>query len=845
MSTRYNHKKAEAYWQEAWDQKKIFNVKTDKNKKKYYVLEMFPYPSGKIHMGHVRNYALGDVVSRYKKMNGFNVLHPMGWDAFGLPAENAALVENKPPSEWTYNNINVMRSQLKSMGLSLDWSREIATCHPKYYQHEQAFFIDLFNNGLAYKKKSLVNWDPVDKTVLANEQVIDGKGWRSGAPIESKELSQWFLKTSAYSEELLSCLNELNRWPEKVKIMQSNWIGKSIGAEITFEMTNSNNYSTNVLKVFTTRPDTIFGATFCAISLEHPLAKEIIKKNSEAKNFHASCSSVDIEKEKLGFKTEILIKHPFIENKKIPLFLANFVLMDYGSGAIFGCPAHDQRDLDFANKYNLEVIPVVLPKDKKEEDFKITNEAFVGEGRLINSSFLNGLEIEQAKKEIIKNLKNINCGKDKTTYRLRDWGLSRQRYWGCPIPMLYREDGKIIPVAKKDLPITLPPNKGLGGITNELDNIDSWKNTVCPETGMRATRETDTFDTFFESSWYYLRYCNPRNSEPFLKEDINYWLPVDQYIGGIEHAILHLLYSRFFVKALRDLGYVNIDEPFEGLFTQGMVTHQTYKSKDGGWLAPDEVIRENDNFVDLKNNHVSVGKIEKMSKSKKNVIDPSKTIDMYGADTARWFMLSDSPPERDLEWTEFGISSSYKFINKIWELSSMLFLNNYNEKNDSDDNKIKTDINNTIKKVTDNIDLFHYNKAIANIHEFINNAQKFIINKTVSKKEAIDSFKKLSLIIQPFIPHLSEEIWQKFGGEGLAIEQDWPQVNESLLVKNFNIAIQINGKTKDVLSATKELDKDSVVNILKENNKISRLLKDKRIVKTIYVSGKIINFVTN
>ena len=426
MSSRYNHKKAEAYWQEAWNQKKIFNVKTDKNKKKYYVLEMFPYPSGKIHMGHVRNYTLGDVVARYKKMKRFNVLHPMGWDAFGLPAENAALVEKKPPSEWTYNNINVMRSQLKSMGLSLDWSREIATCHPKYYQHEQAFFIDLFNNGLAYKKKSLVNWDPVDQTVLANEQVIDGKGWRSGAQVESKELSQWFLKTSAYSEELLNCLNELDRWPEKVKIMQSNWIGKSIGAEITFEMTNSNNYSSNLLKVFTTRPDTIFGASFCAISLEHPLAKEIIKKNPKAKNFLMSCSGADIEKDKLGFRTEILIKHPFIENKKIPLFLANFVLMDYGSGAIFGCPAHDQRDLDFANKYNLDVIPVVLPNNKKENDFEITDEAFVGEGKLINSSFLNGLEIEEAKKVIIKNLKNINSGKDKTTYRLRDWGLSRQ-----------------------------------------------------------------------------------------------------------------------------------------------------------------------------------------------------------------------------------------------------------------------------------------------------------------------------------------------------------------------------------------------------------------------------------
>ena len=845
MSSRYNHKKAEAYWQEVWSQKNVFNVKTDKSKKKYYVLEMFPYPSGKIHMGHVRNYTLGDVVARYKKMKGFNVLHPMGWDAFGLPAENAALVEKKPPSEWTYNNISVMRSQLKSMGLSLDWSRELATCHPKYYQHEQAFFIDLFNNGLAYKKKSLVNWDPVDQTVLANEQVIDGKGWRSGAPVEPKELSQWFLKTSKYSEELLSCLNELDRWPEKVKIMQSNWIGKSVGAEITFEMGNSGNYSTNLLEVFTTRPDTIFGATFCAVSLEHPLAKEIIKKDPEAKKFHTSCSSVDIEKEKLGFKTEIFIKHPFIEGKKIPLFLANFVLMDYGSGAIFGCPAHDQRDLDFANKYNLEVIPVVLPNNKKEEDFKITNEAFIGEGRLINSSFLNGLEIEEAKKIIIKNLKNINSGKDKTTYRLRDWGLSRQRYWGCPIPMLYREDGKIVPVSKKDLPITLPPIKGVGRKNNELGNIDSWKNTVCPQTGMKATRETDTFDTFFESSWYYLRYCNPRNNEPFLKEDINYWLPVDQYIGGIEHAILHLLYSRFFVKALRDLGHINISEPFEGLFTQGMVTHQTFKSSAGDWLAPDQVIKENDNFIDLKNKKVSVGKIEKMSKSKKNVIDPSQTIEMYGADTARWFMLSDSPPERDLEWTEYGISSSYKFINKIWELSSELFEDKYEEKDSSDDNKIKIDINNTIKKVTDNINLFHYNKAIANIHEFINNAQKFIVNKTISKKEAINSFKKLSLIVQPFIPHLSEEIWRKFGEKELAIEQAWPIVDKTLLVENFNIAIQINGKTKDVLSSTKELDKDSVVNILKENEKISRLLKNKRVIKTIYVSGKIINFVTN
>ena len=616
MSSRYNHKKVEIYWQNKWSDLKVFDSKVNKDKKKYYVLEMFPYPSGKIHMGHVRNYALGDVVARYKKMKGFNVMHPMGWDAFGLPAENAAITEKKSPGDWTYKNIKVMRDQLKSMGLSIDWSREIATCHPDYYKHEQSFFIDLLEKGLAYKKESTVNWDPVDQTVLANEQVIDGKGWRSGAAVEQKKLSQWFLKTSAYSEELLKCLEKLDNWPDKVKTMQSNWIGKSSGAEIIFKI-NNNKYEFNKLKIFTTRPDTIFGASFFAISIEHPLAREIIRSESGAEEFEKNCFGLNPDKNKIGFKTKLTIKHPFIETKELPLFIANFVLMDYGSGAIFGCPGHDQRDLDFARKYKLDVIPVIIPTNEKEVSFSITNEAYTGDGVLINSSFLNGKTIIEAKKIMIEKLEKMKIGKEKINYRLRDWGLSRQRYWGCPIPIIYREDGKILPVPKKDLPVKLPEITELTGSGNVLQSMEEWKNTTCPETGMKAVRETDTFDTFFESSWYFLRYCNPRHEGAFIKEDINYWLPVDQYIGGIEHAILHLLYSRFFIKALRDTGHVDIDEPFEGLFTQGMVTHQTYKDSSNKWLSPDEVFFENNKYTDVKKEPVEVGKIEKMSKSKK------------------------------------------------------------------------------------------------------------------------------------------------------------------------------------------------------------------------------------
>ena len=654
MVNRYNFKRAESYWQKEWKKNNSFQVKTDNTKTKYYVLEMFPYPSGSIHMGHVRNYTLGDVIARYKKMQGFNVLHPMGWDAFGLPAENAAIVEKKTPGEWTYKNINEMRNQLKSVGLSIDWSREIATCHPEYYKHEQSFFLDLLEKGLAYKKESYVNWDPVDQTVLANEQVIDGKGWRSGATVEQKKLSQWFLKTSKYSEELLNDLDKLVNWPDNVKIMQSNWIGKSSGAEINFKISKANNINIKNIKVFTTRPDTIFGASFCAISIDHALSKEIILKDKNAKNFYELCSSLNPDKNKQGFRTNFFVEHPFINEKLLPLFIANFVLMDYGSGAIFGCPAHDQRDFDFAKKYNLEILPVILSNNitESEKSKKLEN-AYTGEGTLINSSFLNGKNINDAKKLIIEKIIENKIGKAKTNYRLRDWGLSRQRYWGCPIPIIYREDGKIVPVRKQDLPLKLPEIKRLENTGNALEKINSWKNTVCPETGLKAIRETDTFDTFFESSWYFLRYCSPRDNSAFNKNDINYWMPVDQYIGGVEHAILHLLYSRFFTKALRDTGHLKLDEPFQGLFTQGMVTHQTYKS-NGNWLSPQELIFKNNNIYDSKDNKVEVGKIEKMSKSKKNVIDPSSIINLYGADTARWFMLSDSPPDRDLEWTENG-----------------------------------------------------------------------------------------------------------------------------------------------------------------------------------------------
>jgi len=836
VSSRYNHKVAEKKWQKEWVEQKIFETKKNINKKKYYVLEMFPYPSGKIHMGHVRNYTLGDVVARYKKLKGFNVMHPMGWDAFGLPAENAAITEKKSPEEWTYKNIKTMKSQLKSMGFSFDWRKELATCHPEYYKHEQEFFIEMFKNGLAYKKESEVNWDPVDKTVLANEQVIDGRGWRSGAEVEKKHLSQWFLKTSKYSDELLAELDGLNEWPEKVKTMQKNWIGKSEGAEIDFSLINQEHKGYKI-KIYTTRPDTIFGATFIAISCQHPLVKKLIKTNGKIKKFIRECELSNSEKDKLGFNTEINAEHP-ITKKAIPVYIANFVLMDYGLGAIFGCPAHDQRDLDFAIKYNLDVVKVV--KNEKEND-QIIDVAITGDGTLINSDFLNGLNVEDGKKKILEFIESRGLGYKKINYKLRDWGVSRQRYWGCPIPILYREDGEIVPVDKKDLPILLPKNNRMNGILTSLKDAGDWKLTTCPQTGMKAVRETDTFDTFFESSWYFLRFCNPKLNKPLDVDEIKYWLPVDQYIGGVEHAILHLLYSRFFTKALRDLNYISLNEPFKGLFTQGMVTHRTFKTTGDQWVEPSEVVRKNDQLFDKNNNLVSVGNVEKMSKSKKNIIDPGEIINLYGADTARWFVLSDSPPERDLEWTETGVVASYKFINKIWDLfeKSNTYKSDLNKINKSSIKKFDIIIND----ISYNIEGFHFNKSVAKIYEYVNLLSSIVSKKSIIKEDLLKVIENLTIVIHPFIPHLSEEIWQKMGGRGLCISAEWPKTQNVFEESVIKMPIQINGKTRSLIDIPSNENKDIIIKKIMLDPKIIKNIKNKKIVKTIFVPNKIVNLV--
>ncbi len=836
MSTRYNHKIAEKKWQKKWIEQKIFETKKDISKKKYYVLEMFPYPSGKIHMGHVRNYTLGDVVARYKKLKGFNVMHPMGWDAFGLPAENAAITEKKSPEEWTYKNIKTMKSQLKSMGFSFDWQKELATCHPEYYRHEQEFFIEMFQNDLAYKKESEVNWDPVDKTVLANEQVIDGRGWRSGAEVEKKYLSQWFLKTSKYSNELLNELDNLNEWPDKVKTMQKNWIGKSEGAEIDFNLISPKHKGYKI-KIFTTRPDTIFGATFIAISCQHPLVKMLIENNHKIKKFIRECELSNSEKDKLGFNTKLKAEHP-ITKKEIPIYIANFVLMDYGLGAIFGCPAHDQRDLDFAKKYNLDVVKVV---ESKNESNQIIDVASIGDGTLINSDFLNGLSVENAKKKIVEFFETNGLGTKKINYKLKDWGISRQRYWGCPIPILYRDDGEIIPVDKNDLPVLLPKNNARNGVLTSLKDAKEWQLTTCAETGMKALRETDTFDTFFESSWYFLRFCNPKLNDSLDIDEIKYWLPVDQYIGGVEHAILHLLYSRFFTKVLRDLNYINLTEPFKGLFTQGMVTHRTFKNTKNEWVEPSDIIRKDDLLFDKNNNQVSIGNIEKMSKSKKNVIDPGEIINLYGADTARWFVLSDSPPERDLEWTETGVVASYKFINKIWDLFEKS--NTYKTNQEKTDKNSLKKFDKIINEISTNIEGFHFNKSVAKIYEYVNLISSLISKKTIIKKDLLKVIENLTIIIHPFIPHLSEEIWQGIGKGGLCISAEWPEPDHDFEESIIKMPIQINGKTRSLIDILPDEDKEVVIKKVMLDPKIIKNVANKKILKTIFVPKKIVNLV--
>jgi leucyl-tRNA synthetase len=840
---KYNFQLTEKKWQSFFENNKIFLTKKNK-KKKFYCLEMFPYPSGNIHMGHVRNYTLGDVIANFKRLNGYNVLHPMGWDAFGLPAENAAIQNNLHPEDWTVKNISSMKLQLKRLGLSIDWDKEISTCNKNYYKHQQILFSLFFKKGIAYKKESYVNWDPIDNTVLANEQVIDGKGWRSGAVIEKKKLSQWFLNITKYSDQLLSSLEELKGWPEKVKLMQKNWIGRSEGCEIDF-VTNCKDLK---IKIFTTRPDTIFGASFVAIAPDHPFTENFTNEK-EFKDFkdlalkNLGTESSLSKNEKLGFKTPFFVFHPFLK-KKLPIYVANFILMDYGSGAIFGCPAHDQRDLEFAIKYKLEIIPVVSSEKSKITNIK--DQAYTDEGYNFNSDFLNGLSTQDSKKIIIEKLKEKKIGNLKIIYRLKDWGISRQRYWGCPIPIMYREDGKIVLVPEKDLPVTLPKDIDFSKPGNPLENHPTWKYTKCPETGMKAIRETDTLDTFVDSSWYFLRFCSPEEeSKPFNIEEINYWMPVDQYVGGVEHAILHLLYSRFFTLALQDEFKFKFSEPFENLFTQGMVCHPTFKTKTGKWIFPKDVIEKNNSFFLKNNEEIIKGDSQAMSKSKKNIIDPDDIIKLYGSDAVRWFILSDSPPDRDIQWSDSGIQGAFKYIQKIWSTYEKIKI--YENKNEKKiNNKLTKSINLLIKEITDCIEKFHINVAVAKLYVFLNYINEEIEKQTVDKEEIKEVYKKYLIIISAFIPYIANECWEKITGKQDINLQEWPKIDESLLHKeNFDIVIQVNGKKRAIINATNNESEENILSKSLAIKNIQVILDKKIIEKKIFIKNKLLNIVTN
>ena len=799
-------------------------------------------------MGHVRNYTIGDVLSRYKSLKGFNVLHPMGWDAFGMPAENAARENNLDPKEWTNKNISTMKGQLQRLGLSIDWDREISTCSEEYYKHQQLFFLELYEKGLVYRKENYVNWDPVDQTVLANEQVIDGKGWRSGATVERKKLNQWFFKISKFSQELLDDLEKLEEWPNKVKIMQKNWIGKSFGCEISFQ--TEGDLPVKNIKCFTTRPDTLFGFSFLALSVDHEISK-YFSESKEFQEFKKECSKTGTTEEaiaigeKIGFKTNLMAINPLDPSQKVPVFFANFVLMDYGFGAVFGCPAHDQRDFDFASKYKLEIKTVVRPLEENDK-YKVQNEAYTGTGVIINSEFLNGLKVpEESIQKTIDILEEKKIGKKKINFRLKDWGVSRQRYWGCPIPMAYDQDGNITPIPKKDLPVKLPENVNLNSKGNPLDSINEWRNIEID--GKKYIRETDTLDTFVCSSWYYLRFCSPQEKNyGYNKDDIDYWMPVDQYIGGVEHAILHLLYSRFFMKAL---GYKNVDfkfnEPFHGLFTQGMVCHETYKDQNNNWLSPDDVELIGDKFQKKNdpNNKVKVGPSESMSKSKKNVIDPENIINSYGADAVRLFILSDSPPAKDVQWSEQGMVASYKFLQKLWTLHGKIkkkleIKEKYNEEN----NNLEKFTNQMISRITNNLENFNYNVIIANIYETYN-----FLNKEIEKKIDISNLKtnyiKLLILFSPAVPHYTSECLEEINGKNTI---NWPEANSDLLVEDkIDYVIQINGKKRAILNENRDIDQESLLTKIK-NNKISqKYLKDKSINKIIFVKNRLINLLIN
>ncbi|MEE2705345.1 MAG: leucine--tRNA ligase [Pseudomonadota bacterium] len=858
---RYNFSEVEARWQKRWNDEKVFLSDPYSKKPKYYVLEMFPYPSGRLHMGHVRNYTLGDVVARFRRSQGYNVLHPMGWDAFGLPAENAALERGMHPEKWTLNNISEMKKQFIPLGLSLDWEKEIITSDPKYYIHEQKMFLDFYKKGLAYRKSSWVNWDPVDKCVLANEQVIDGKGWRSNAVVERREINQWFLKITNYADDLLKDLKKLNKWPDKVKLMQSNWIGKSDGAFINWEIKSRNGKdSYGYIETYSTRPDTIFGASFCALAPNHKLSIKLAKNNIELTHFIDECNSLgtsqeSIDKaEKKGFDTDLFAQHPLNSKIKVPLYVANFVVMDYGSGAIFGCPAHDQRDMDFAVKYNLSIKCVCMPpsasQDLFEKEIKSNRKSYDGSGVVINSDFLDGLNSNDAKNSVIKKLEKIRAGKKHTQFRLRDWGVSRQRYWGCPIPIIHCDHCGEVPVSEKELPVVLPKDVNFNTTGNPLNLNKNWKRTLCPICKKEANRETDTFDTFFESSWYFARFCDSKNQEiPFSKEIINNWLPVDQYIGGVEHAVLHLLYARFFTRALSDCGYLDIKEPFEGLFTQGMITHETYQTDDGKWRSPKEIRKDSSGkIVSLCGEEkIKVGRQEKMSKSKKNTIDPASIIDVYGADASRLFMLSDSPPERDLQWTDAGIEGAWRYLNKLWRTVYNVSEKTKNceimKEEDIPEDLLKV-IHKTILNVTEALDGFKFNTGIANMRELSN----YIVNyKSDSKKEV--HYKRFSLmyfarIANPFIPHITEEIWSRLGGKGLVSNVEWPVSDSTFLTEDkIILPVQVNGKMRGKIEVEPRSPRAICEELALSLKTVKAQIGDKEVKKIILVPDKIINII--
>lgn len=855
---RYNAKETEPKWRAVWDEREAFKAVRDPSKPKYYVLEMFPYPSGRIHMGHVRNYAMGDVVARFKRARGFNVLHPMGWDAFGMPAENAAMERGVHPGEWTYQNIDAMRTQLKSMGLSLDWSREFATCDPEYYAQQQALFLDMMEAGFVYQKSSVVNWDPVDNTVLANEQVIDGKGWRSGAPVERRELVQWFMRISDMADELLTAIDGLKAWPEKVRLMQSNWIGKSTGLQMRFDLQPSGLTDATELEVYTTRPDTLFGASFCAISVDHPLAKTLETKIDGLAAFNAECrktgtSEKEIETaEKQGFDTGLKVRHPFDPTWELPVYVANFVLMDYGTGAIFGCPAHDQRDLDFARKYGLDVVPVVCPSEADAETFAVADEAYVGPGRIINSQFLNGMAIEDAKAAVTNRIAEAGKGEATENFRLRDWGFSRQRYWGAPIPVVHCESCGIVPEKKENLPVRLPDDVTFDRPGNPLDHHPTWKHVDCPNCGAAARRETDTMDTFADSSWYFARFTAPDCPVPTSAEDAEYWMNVDQYIGGVEHAILHLLYSRFWARAMYKTGWLpeSAIEPFDALFTQGMVCHETYQGADGRWVSPDELSRVDDGYIVEKTGEtVTVGPSIKMSKSKKNVVDPEDIIEQFGADTARWFMLSDSPPERDVEWTAAGAEGAWRFIQRVWRLvdeaaDELPAVDGAVPDIGAEALAMRKITHRAIDGVIGDIEGFAFNKAVARIYELTNATSKLTGDAAdigYARREALEAIVRL---MTPMTPHFSEESWARLGREVILADMPWPEANPALLVDDeLTMPVQINGKRRAEIRVAKDADKATVEEIAMADEAVQRYLDGATPKKVIVVPGRIVNVV--